>query len=158
MKTVYRVRSETALTGPSEVASAAPTASQEPDEAPAPGAAGAPAAAETQAFSKAAFILSFPRSARARDIIAAGKKQGLSVSANYISVVRTGSRKKKGSKKAPASPKQTAVSAKSAPVAAVRAGASSVKEQALVGIILDIGLERVAGVVADVRKKLESLL
>ena len=162
LKKVYRVRAATASPAPSASTKAAPKAAaavtSQPGAAPP---AGAPAAPVAKVSPKAAFILSFPRDTKARDIIAAGAKKGLAVSANYISIVRAGGRKKKAAKGASSAPKKKAlVTTAAAPVSTIRtpAAASPSSEKALVDIVLDIGLDRVTAIVADLRKKLEALL
>lgn len=149
LKKVYRVRSESAATRPA-VAKAAPKA----PAAVAPAPTGAPIASAPKTAPKAAFILAFPTHVKARDIIAAGAKQGIIVSANYISIVRSGLRKK--SAKFASAPKR--VAAAPAPRPTVRAAAASSGEAEIAALILDIGLYRVEAVVAKARKRLEGLL
>lgn len=133
LKKIYRVRAENAGAKPVPKIATATSA----------GSAG------KKASPKAAFILSFPGSATAREIIAAGVKQGIAVSENYVSLVRTGGRRRKGTKRA----------AVSAPLPSRPAAVAARSVEArLAELVLEVGLDRVAAVVADVRGKLESLL
>lgn len=113
--------------------------------------------------SKKAFVESLPRTMKAADVVAAGKKAGLSISPNYVWVLRSTTGAKSTAKRGPGRPKGSKNKAPASTpsvssVVAKQPAAGSSLEATLRRLILDHGRNRVREELAKVEASVSRLL
>jgi hypothetical protein len=110
--------------------------------------------------SKREFIESLPRETPVSEVIAAAKKAGLSVSSNYVYLLRSAAKKAGGGAAAPAAKDagaKKAAAATKATVSAVASIARGSSEGRFVDLVAEIGLGRADELLTEFRAKLKTL-